>query len=334
MYIQFHLTNICNFTCKHCYQLEKSETITFEKYKYCIDQIKGFIKDSDNTIALTGGEPFAIKDFARYIEYAKKQNFKIVILTNGSLLTDQICKTLKRLEIEKLQISLEGPKEINDLIRGPGTFEKITNGIKIAKENNLTVSISNTINELNYNHIEELYDIVSNLNVDFIWFDRMIPYKSDLKSISTEQFIDFLILLKKIKLKSVIEERNTKVRDKRALQFLPGIENDSCFYSCGACEHINIIQNGDIYSCIRMGIKIGNIFENTLFDIYNSEKTMNLIELIHKIPDECSLCNFKEVCRGGLKCLTYKQTKSLDHGDQNCPFINKRISKKNEEIEI
>lgn len=321
MHIQFHLTNLCNFSCKHCYQIEKNKTMSFEQYRYCINQVKEYIGDEPSTISLTGGEPFLIKNIIEYIKYAKTNGFEVSILTNGSLLTDEICRELKRIGILRLQVSLEGPKPINDMIRGNGSFDKIINGIKIAKKNGITVSVSNTINELNYKYIDELYDVINAIGVDFIWFDRLIPYQqNEILPINTSQFIEFLIMLKKLKLKS-LSNKVTQVRDKRALQFLPGTETNMLVYSCSACKYINISPSGDVYSCVRMGIKIGNIFKNTITEIYKLKSTVDLRNKINKIPDECLSCCFKNFCRGGLKCLTYVKTNSFNYGDLNCPFL-------------
>ena len=45
----------------------------------------------------------------------------------------------------------------------------------------------------------------------------------------------------------------------------------------------------------------------------------NLKELrLMKVPDECSKCEHSEMCRGGLKCLTYAMYKDLNHKDIGC----------------
>lgn len=321
MYFQIHLTNICNFKCKHCYLENKQEIMPLEKFKIYIQKLKKYSKDKENTLAITGGEPLLISNLIDYIDYAKDLNFDIVILSNGSLINNDFCKKIKD-KIKWIQVSLEGPKEINDYIRGNGSFEKILRGIKIALDNNIKISISTTINKLNYNKLFELYNEIKHLNIWFLWFDRLIPFSEELKNIeiNQEEFLEFLVLLKQLKLKTIEEQSGIIISTKRALQFLPGNESDLFIYNCSTCKHsLVLMPNGDLNTCPRLNIKLGNLNRDKISDlITNNEK---LIKDIHQIPNECNNCCFKQQCRGGLKCLTYNHFKDFNHGDIHCPFL-------------
>ena len=71
MNIQFHLTNLCNLRCKHCYQGEYNpEMISLSDFKAILDKTRDFfslIGDPLYSIALTGGEPLCVPHFEDYL---------------------------------------------------------------------------------------------------------------------------------------------------------------------------------------------------------------------------------------------------------------------------
>ena len=128
MDLQIHLSELCNLRCKHCYQEDCNEKriMSLNEFKYIIDSYKNLYGNNCYKIAITGGEPFLIPNIIDYIKYGS-QNFELVqILTNGTLITDSLCKDLQKIpNLKNCQMSLEGPREVNDNIRGEGIFDKV-----------------------------------------------------------------------------------------------------------------------------------------------------------------------------------------------------------------
>ena len=93
---------------------------------------------------------------------------------------------------------------------------------------------------------------------------------------------------------------------------------NDCVYGCTVGNTLlTIMENGDLVSCRRMPIIVGNLFERNMYDLYmNSEILKKLRE--KKIPDECVECEHSEVCHVILKCLAYAVYKDLNHKDFGC----------------
>ena len=101
----------------------------------------------------------------------------------------------------------------------------------------------------------------------------------------------------------------------RALQFQ--MTNDFA-YGCTAGDTLlTVMENGDLVPCRRMPIVIGNLLQDDMYSLYKKSKVLNELRT-KKIPDECSKCEHSEMCRGGLKCLTYAIYKDLNHKDMGC----------------
>ena len=96
-----------------------------------IDQIKRF----QPRIHLSGGEPFVYPEIVDLISYIKKSGLFLAITTNGTFLSKH-AEEIIRMNVNRIHISIDGPKEIHDKIRGvKGTFDRIMTGL--AKINKL-----------------------------------------------------------------------------------------------------------------------------------------------------------------------------------------------------
>ena len=138
-------TMACNFRCPYCYEKGKEyATMTPET----IAQMKKYIQNLKNSykrihITWYGGEPLMAFDIIKELMEEVYQNFdkKYVssgAVSNGYLLTENIVSDLKSLNINRIQITIDGPPEIHNTRRclpsGDDTFYVILNNLKKALE--------------------------------------------------------------------------------------------------------------------------------------------------------------------------------------------------------
>jgi len=156
----------------------------------------------------TGGEPLLRKDIGRLIDYARNL-FPIVTLTTNGLLLKERMDEVKN--VNYFTISLDGPKGINDSVRGEGTYDKVIEAIKTARKNGIDIVINAVISKANTENdcggIKELIklalDLNCRLNFSAIYKDQ---FNKDMKSIddvflSNEDHVKVLDLIKKVKRK-------------------------------------------------------------------------------------------------------------------------------------
>jgi len=97
----------------------------------------------------TGGEPFMVPEIFTMIEESLRQG-PVSVLTNGLLLSPERCRKLKQISDRSdysfdVRISIDGyTPEVNDPIRGAGTFEKILVGIRNLAEAGLNPVVTVT----------------------------------------------------------------------------------------------------------------------------------------------------------------------------------------------
>ena len=90
--INFHITDACNYTCKHCFADFKMKDLPLKDAKKVIDSIEMFFRENEidnGRINIAGGEPLMYRHLDEIIDYIAEKNIKVSIITNGSRLTEE-----------------------------------------------------------------------------------------------------------------------------------------------------------------------------------------------------------------------------------------------------
>lgn len=313
--LQWHITDRCNWNCKHCYQkgeyLENEAGI--EDLIHILDNFTNALKiwGIRGLINITGGEPFIRNDFFQLLEkiYERRDVIeRIGILTNGSLITKQIAKRLKDFEVQMVQVSLEGMKNINDKIRGKDSFEKIINSAKILVDEGIPeVVISFTSNKRNFKDFHKVVELGRKIGVNRVWTDRLVPYghgkgleKDMLEPMEVKEFYESIN-----KISKQLKENGgtTQVPTTRSLYFLAGSEHH---YICPAADRsIVCMPNGDVFPCRRMPIIVGNLLKQDFFEIWYGNEILWKLRDRNEINSLCRKCKHFEECLGGARCISY-----------------------------
>lgn len=90
--INFHITDACNYTCKHRFADFKMKDLPLKDAKKVIDSIEAFFRENEidnGRINIAGGEPLMYRHLDEIIDYIAGKNIKVSIITNGSRLTEE-----------------------------------------------------------------------------------------------------------------------------------------------------------------------------------------------------------------------------------------------------
>jgi radical SAM protein with 4Fe4S-binding SPASM domain len=323
---QWHLTDVCNYRCKHCYQANytnSGEDVPklldyLQKIVSFAEQLKLANKNFKAHINFTGGEPFIKSELLDLIQAVNNSRIlSFAILSNGFLLKRNELLRLKELNPRFIQLSLEGNRSVNDSIRGKGSYNQVLKAIKTYNKLDIPILISFTANAINYKFFPDVVKVAQKLKVHKIWTDRYLPDGlNDELSLSTEQVKDFFQIIQnsqKRKLSNLFSK--TIISSSRALQFLI---NGGEPYSCSAgFTLLAILPDGDVFPCRRLPIKIGNLSTDNLMDIYQSD-ILKALRKSDNIDQDCNKCYYIKSCKGGLKCLSFATYGDFNRKDPNC----------------
>ncbi len=342
--LQWHITDCCNFRCKHCYQeTYSSEELPFQALNNIVEQYKELL---DKTVQIskpfpvrghinvTGGEPFVRDDFIELLEIlsANRDYFSFGILSNGSYIDEKMAEKLRDLGVRNVQVSIEGLKKTNDKIRAPGSFDDAVSALKnLVRVGGIVTGISFTASQKNYREFSKVARLGCYLGVAMVWSDRLVPYGSgiNMDCLSPEETREYVNSLYKAKKEAKQGNFRTRIGTHRALQFLGTDEQDANEqpYHCGAAEKVFIIMpNGDLCPCRRMPIIVGNVMRNPLKELFYTNDLFLKLRDRENISKGCEDCLYKLQCRGGLKCLSYAVTGDPFKADPGCWLASNEVS--------
>src|SRR3989344_3460150 len=140
----FEILYRCNLLCEFC------RIPVNKKYEMSTLELKTAVREFSEAgmgIAIfTGGEPTLRDDLGELINYTKSFGVFTHLVTNGTYLSKRI-NLVK--DVDSLSISIDGPKEIHDKLRGPGVFERAMEGMKAAKDAGIFVHMMSIITQDN-----------------------------------------------------------------------------------------------------------------------------------------------------------------------------------------
>ncbi|MFQ5586814.1 MAG: methyltransferase domain-containing protein [Thermodesulfobacteriota bacterium] len=128
---------LCNLECRHCFigcgpNVTNHSMMSRDMVKGYLDEARGYgVKE----FYLTGGEPFLSRELPGIIEDTLACG-DITVLTNATLITSEIASMLRELSTKSahlltFRVSIESPdEEENDAVRGKGSLQRATSGIK------------------------------------------------------------------------------------------------------------------------------------------------------------------------------------------------------------
>ena len=321
-FIQWHLTERCNLRCRHCYQQRrKPREMSIDELKPHIDgateMLEAWEKEYDISLSpsihFTGGEPFLYKGLWDVITHARQSGYKVAILTNGCLITEEDARKASAIGIADVQVSLEGPPEIHDSIRGPGSFAAATKGARLLIDEGNCVSANMTLSRLNIDSIEETVKIAEADGFSGIGFSRLVPCGSG------ESLLDILLTAQEIKTgyqrALALNSPSFEVAsgDPLAgvlLRFKPSPESELALSGCSAgFSGVTITSDGSVMPCRRIGLKIGNLRKTSLRQIWSTSKVLWRLRQRESYKGECGKCSLWPSCRG-CRAVAYAYSKS------------------------
>lgn len=136
----------CNFACTYCFEKHRTGIMSKKVQDDVVslaERITDMLPAENLNVTWFGGEPLMgmnviteLTEKLRTLAEKKNMKYSADIITNGSLLNQEIVDTLVQCDIKSAQITLDGIGEFHDATRhltgGGSTFERITE--KLAEE--------------------------------------------------------------------------------------------------------------------------------------------------------------------------------------------------------
>lgn len=282
--VLIELLTTCNFKCEHCYLPNHSNRgMPTETVKRLLEDLRelGVV-----SVLFTGGEIFLRDDIFEIVEYARKLHLRVTLLSNASLLDPISVKKLSALYITEFSTTIFSLRpNINDSItKTKGSLSKILANLALLKNEGIKVKIKTPIMKTNAPYIDDVIEYCDRNDFEFMsTLSISLKMNGDFSTKKLRTDINAIQhVLKKIEGKAIMNTERFKTKD------------DPC--PAIFCS-LAIDCDGNVSPCNSIPFTVGNIFENTISDIWYHSKPLKQIQSITN--DDlivCSNCEYKLFC--------------------------------------
>ncbi len=311
----------CNCRCVMCDIWKGNHNVKQLEESDISKMLDSFRKLNTKEIVMSGGEALMHPNFFRFCGIIKTRKIKITLLSTGLLLKKYASEILAN--VDEVIVSLDGSRDIHDKIRNiPNAFEKLKEGVQELKELNpeFRVTARSVIQKENYLDFPNIVDAAKDIGLDQIsfltadvttdafnreelWEEKKVSeIKLSIEEVKKlKEIIESLIISHSVDFeRKFIAESPDKIR--RFYNYYAAFYGLSDFpkISCNAPWVSTVIEaDGTVRPCF-FHKKIGNIHENDLMEILNSDESI----LFRKNLD----MNTDSICK---KCVCYLKLSPL-----------------------
>lgn len=319
--VTWEITLKCNLRCVHCLSdagkaLERE--LSTDECKALIDQwtaLKVF------QVNIGGGEPFAREDFLGLLQHAHRKGLVTCVSTNGLLVDRTLVRRLAELEMLYLQVSLDGAtEEVNDAVRGRGTFKSILRAMDNLASENVPFSINTVLTRRNFEQLESLRSLAGEYGGE-LRVSRFRPSgrgKNSRKDLAptTKQLEDFSEWLNRHDLVRTGDSFFCLTSEKRRRKGLD---------MCGAAKMTCCVgPDGKVYPCAFLQeapFLAGDVREEPFKSMWDNSTVFKRFRELDVLS--CVSCYRFEICRGGCPAMAYHTYHDLSMPDPEC-LVNLR----------
>ncbi len=306
--VSIETTLRCNLRCLHCYNFDRNQRrprpdapdLTPDEILNLMTEVR---HEGCLFLALTGGEVLSHPHLFDFLDHALDLHFSVRLLTNGTLLESKLVRRLARYQnLAALDLSLYGASaDVHDAItQTPGSFARTWAGAALLRDSGVMVRLKFILMHQNVHEAAEMIESAERgefgYAIDFTITGRYDGTNGSLDRRIYEEEIEPL-------LRGPLRDRVTTGAH----------EVTSGSFACN-CARSNcaVSGQGDVYPCIAVPWKAGNIRQQSFAEIWRHSPVFEEIRNL-RLEDypHCSPCPHKAWCpraRGAAYLVSGKYT--------------------------
>lgn len=312
--IHIEIANECNERCVHCYIPHECKSKVMDS-----DLFYKILEDGRSmniiNVVLSGGEPLIHSEFLGFLAKCRELDLSVNVLTNLTLITEEIILEMKRNPLLSVQTSLYSmdPLIHDSITKVKGSFEKTKDGIMKLLLAGVPLQISCPIMKQNQDSFDDVIKWGKHHNIpvstDYVIFASYDNSNSNLINrlslFEVEKAIDKQIS------KEYVEMLSNIAKEKNALS-----ANDPI---CSICRYnFCVSAEGYVFPCVGWQTnRVGDLTKHTIKEVWeNSDQIQRLRNIKRESFPKCVKCEDRGYC---TVCM---MNNSNENKDKNEFLIN------------
>ncbi len=297
-HVQIEITRRCNLSCIMCpretldYKNNYCEDMSLSRFKIVIDKLPQGI----DMISVHGlGEPLLHTDIISILDYASKKA-PVLLVTNGTLLNEDMLKNILLTGITWFTISMDSPyKNDYEKIRRGANFDKLIYNIKLIAKGHvysmkkIQFTIQMTVSDKNFDSLIDMITLCYELGIPNLNLLGIHTNTNEKIADFIDNYDNKIDLIKKYALDKDI---NLTINSMGGVTFSKQIcrrPYKTLFVNCNGLAEPCCIHE----TPANLRTTIGNMFDSSFDEIWNGERMLSFREALEneKKPRMCTQCD-------------------------------------------
>lgn len=347
--VAWEITRSCNLFCAHCRASADKGSYNEElTTNECFSLVDGILEVGHPIIILTGGEPLIRDDVFRIAGYAVQKGLRVVMGTNGTLITPSLAAQMAAVPLSRISVSIDFPEAaLQDRFRGQsGAFDSAINGINNARQAGIEIQINCTVTKMNVLYLERLIDLALQLRAVAFHPFLLVPTGrgKGLESVelSPQEYEDTLnwiydkqkelgdkLFFKPTDAPHYLRIMKQRQRHENTMHATPHFSAGAsrgghpgnaitrgCLAGTGFCF---ISHRGKVQGCGYLSVEAGDVRQQSFNRIWSDSPVFNKLRDLSNIKGKCGSCDYKRVC-GGCRARAFESTGDYLEAEPYCIY--------------
>ncbi len=307
------LTQRCNNKCLYCYNPWRAPKSNYPKGELSTNQTKEIVtklktETAVNSIGLSGGEPFLRPDIGEIVSFIAKKNIRPVIITNGTLLTQENVRNTEAAASYEITL-LSYKKQVHNHLVQRDVFDKIVEGITNVAQNDGNFIAAFVATKLNSPDLYKTVELAIALGAVGVMYNRINLSANNIQY--ADQLVPTATMLKKNldELKELNEKYGIPIAS--SVPIPPCIVETSQYtnikFSCcprgGEDSYYTIDPMGNLKICNHSPVILGDFKTHSFTDLLKHPYVQDFKNIL---PDDCANCraDWRSKCLGGCRAAS------------------------------
>jgi radical SAM protein with 4Fe4S-binding SPASM domain len=304
--VYLHVTHRCGRACRHCYDSATTveDELTTAEWRDAIDQCVAL---GAGSFVFIGGDPLVRDDFLQLLAHITGAHGARARFFFNSLVDRKLAEELSRTDrgLVKPLVSIDGPREVNDELRGPGSYDDVM----ISIGNLLAVGLEPVANTVLVRPaLPGLAQLALELRAAGLSrLHLILPHQRGMTCDETAGGAgpdlvptgdELLAAVRELLI--VAEEIGLTVDNVPSWRRRVGKRNDLC---AAGCRDLSIDPAGRVHACVITAgdpaFVAGSLLEQPLDEIWRTSSSLRLLRAARaRDRAECLACPVADACGG------------------------------------
>ena len=336
--VAWEVTRKCNLNCIHCRAASQRGPYPGElDTDKCLEILEQISRVGKPIVILTGGEPMLRKDIFALAKRGTQLGLRMVMATNGTLLTAQIIESMRASGIKRVSISIDGSDEDqHDQFRNvPGAFKAAMEGIRLLKKDGFEFQINTTVTRHNAGNIADILDMTVRLGAVAHHLFLLVPTgraremtNQEIDSLEYEKLLRWFYNMRDnvpLHLKATCAPHYYRIlrQEAHAKGEKVNFETyglDAVTRGClGGTSFCFISHDGIIQPCGYLELNCGDLRKLSFESVWQDSEVFNQLRDFSAYKGKCGQCEYLRFC-GGCRARAFEATGDFMSEEPLCAY--------------